>query len=151
MCYNKYVMKYSRTFIIGGVKVLSTLWEVQKIFADKLEKEDMITVTYVEELSELIHTLCKLHKEVSNKGNVHNAFRSNPKLYYKLLNDIADVEICLKQLEYYIKKHDEYYDVPLILQHIEADKIKHFALNHYDEKTFGELMENFDKESKNNK
>lgn len=143
-------MKYSRTFSIGGVKVLTTLWEVQKIFADKLEKEDKITVTYVEELSELIHTLCKLHKEVSKKnGNVHNVFRSNPKLYYKLLSDIVDVEICLKQLEYYIKKHDAFYDVPLILHHIEADKIKHFALNNYDEKTFDELMENFDKESKN--
>lgn len=143
-------MKYSRTFSIGGVKVLSTLWEVQKIFADKLEKEDKITVTYVEELSELIHTLCKLHKEVSKtNGNVRNVFRSNLKLYYKLLSDIADAEICLKQLEYYIKKHDDYYDVPLILQHIEEDKIKHFALNHYDEKTFDELMENFDKESKN--
>ena len=58
---------------------------------------------------------------------------------------------CLKQLEYYIKKHDGYYDVPLILQHIEADKIKHFAFANYDEKTFDELMENFDKESKNNK
>lgn len=129
--------------------MLSTLWEVQKIFADKLEKEDKITVTYVEELSELIHTLCKLHKEVKNeKGNVREVFRFNPKLYYKLLEDIADVEICLKQLEYYIEKHYDYYEAPLILQYIESDKVKHFALTNYDKKTCDELMKKFREESK---
>ena len=126
--------------------MLSTLWEVQKGFTDKLEEDGKVTVTFMEEFSELIYSLCKLEKAIKDYGGVKQALKDKPQLFHKLLESITDAEICLKQLEYFLGKYEETYEVQSILEIMETDKIKSFALKNYDKKVAVKLIEDFAEE-----
>lgn len=136
--------------------MLCNLYRVQKLFTKHLDRTLLLYT--IEELSELIHSLCKYEKllreveEEATTGQKNRKFTKHH-LAYRIIEDMADVEICLKQLEYFLVNQgvvSNLENLNKLLQCYEEEKIQNFALEIYGARKAHKLVGLYKKEKLRN-